>query len=199
MRAEQLLTGADHVLVAFDGPIAALPEAGGVADRLRVLVSGGRLPWKVARARDPFVVLEYAAGIGPATGQAVYAQLRRIERELVGGATVAPGVVDAVATMTAAGTHVTVVSGMDAAAVRSFLVIHGLDEHIRHFVGRTGPDRTHLPPAPDLVATVLRERAVESAVFVGSTAQDLAAGRKAGLDTYRYRPADGGTWFDAIA
>jgi phosphoglycolate phosphatase-like HAD superfamily hydrolase len=162
-----------------------------------VLVADATLPRKVARTRDPFVVIEYAAGIGPATGQAVYARLRRIERERVAAARVTPGVLDAMAIMTGAGTHVTVISSLDAEAARMFLVLHGLDKHVRRLVGRTRAAREILPPAPDLVATVLRERAVGSAVFVGSTADDLAAGRAAGLDTYRYRPAEGRSWFEA--
>jgi phosphoglycolate phosphatase-like HAD superfamily hydrolase len=198
MLIERLLTEADHVLVAFDGPVAELPEDSTVAERLRVMVADGKLPRKVARATDPFAVLDYAAGIGPATGRAVYAQLCRLEREIVAGARLAAGVLDAMATMTDAGTRLTVISGLDAVAVRSFLVVHGLDKHVRHFVGRTGPDRGILPPAPDLLATVLRERAVESAVFVGSAHDDLAAGRAAGLDTYRYQPAVGKSWLESL-
>lgn len=195
MPTEPLLTEADHVLVAFDGPVAELPETNTVANRLRVMVKGGRLPRKVARTRDPFVVIEYAMGIGPATGQAVYAQLCRIESELVAGATVTPGVRDAMAAMAAAGTHVSVISSLDSGAVRTFLVLHGLDTYVRHMVARTGPDRDVLPPAPDLVQTALRERAAASTVFVGSTDKDLAAARAAGVDTYRHRrAADGSAW-----
>lgn len=195
MGAEQRLTDADHVVVAFDGPVAALPEAGDVAARLRVLMAGDRMPRRVARATDPFVVLEHAGQIGPATARAVSAQLRRIEGELLVGAAIAPGVVAAVATMAEAGTHVTVVSTLDAAAVRSFLVMHGLQTHVRHFAGRAGPGRE---TTSDLLATVVRDRAIASGVFVAGTAGDAAAGRRAGLDTYRYRPAEGTSWFESL-
>jgi phosphoglycolate phosphatase-like HAD superfamily hydrolase len=203
MRAEELLTARDHVLVAFDGPVAELPATSSGAERLRVMVSGGRLPRKVAHTADPFVVLGHAATIGPATEKAVYTQLCRLEREMVAGAAAAPGVREAFATMAAAGTQVTVVSGLDSAAVRMFLVLHGLDEHVRAIAGRTGPDRKVLPPAPDLISRVVHERAMVSCVFVGSTVADLAAGRAAGVEILRHRrlshAESARPWFDGLS
>jgi phosphoglycolate phosphatase-like HAD superfamily hydrolase len=175
------------------------------------MVADGRLPRKVARTDDPFVILAYAATIGPATERAVYAQLCRIEYEVVAAAQVAPGAYEAFARMAAAGTQVTVVSSLATAAVRSFLVIHGLMEHVRHLAGRTGPDPAVLPPAPNLITTAIRERAtpVESCLFVGSTDADLAAARAAGVDTIRHRrpttspaieppPPPPNPWFEAL-
>jgi phosphoglycolate phosphatase-like HAD superfamily hydrolase len=218
MRVEGLLTERDHVLVALDGPVAELPAAGSTAgssaDRLRVMVADGRLPRKVTRTDDPFVVLAYAATIGPATERAVYAQLCRIDYEVLAGARIAPGVHDAFATMAAAGTQITVVSSLATAAVRTFLVLQGLTEHVRHLVARTGPDRAVLPPAPNLITAATRERAipVESCLFVGSTDIDLTAARAAGVDTVRHLttahateppaallPPPPNPWFDALS
>jgi phosphoglycolate phosphatase-like HAD superfamily hydrolase len=207
MRAEDLLTRCDHALVAFDGPIAELPPID--TDRLRVMVADAKPPRKVARANDPFVILAYAATIGPATEQAVYAQLRRIEHEMVATARVAPGARDALATIATSGTQVTVVSGLVVAAVRAFLVMHGLMEHVRHLACRTGPDPAVLPPAPDLITGVIHEHAMESCVFVGSKDADLAAARAAGVRTIRHRsrptppaaepaPPPPNPWFDAL-
>lgn len=189
MYTKELLTGRDHLLVALDGPIAGLPSMESTAGRLRVMVADGRLPRKVARTSDPFVVLAYAAAIGPATEQAVHAQLCRIEHELLAAASVTPGVHDALAAVTAAGTQITVITSLATTAVRTFLAIHGLDDHVRHLAGRTGPDRTRLPPAPNLIVEAIRERAVaiESCLFVGSTEIDLAAARAAGVDFMRHR------------
>lgn len=209
MRVEERLLACDHVLVAFDGPVAELSVASR-AERLRVLVADGRLPRKVARTDDPFVVLAHAATIGPATRRAVYAQLCRIEYELVAAAQLAPGVHDAMAAMAAAGTQVTVVSGLAGEAVRSFLVMHGFGEHVRHVAARAGPDPAVLPPAPDLVARAVHERAQKANLFVGSTDVDLAAARAAGIDVIRYRrtttaavepaaPAPPPNWFGALA
>jgi hypothetical protein len=65
--------------------------------------------------------------IGPGTGRAVHAQLSRLETELVAVAPAAPGGETAFALMAGAGTRVTVVSRLAVEAVRSFLVVHGLD------------------------------------------------------------------------
>ena len=213
MRAENVLTRCDHALIAFDGPIADLPPTD--ADRLRVMVADGRLPRKVARTKDPFVILAFAATIGPATEHAVYSQLRRIEHEVVAAAQVVPGAREAVATIAATGTQVTVVSSLSLAAVRAFLVMHGLMEHVRHLACRTGPDPAVLPPAPDLITTAVREHVMESCVFVGARDVDLDAARAAGVRTIRHRshptppaaveppppppPPPSNPWFDALS
>lgn len=90
MHAEKLLTERDHVLVAFDGPVAELRATTPVAERLRTMLGEAPLPRKVARTDDPFVVLAYAATIGPATEQAVYAQFCRLEAEAVAATRLAP-------------------------------------------------------------------------------------------------------------
>ena len=79
MTPGDLLAGRDHVLVAFDGPVAELPSTRELADRLRVLVAEGKPP----RTGDPLAVLAYAVEIGPGTGRAVHAQLSLLETELV--------------------------------------------------------------------------------------------------------------------
>ncbi|MBB5954180.1 beta-phosphoglucomutase-like phosphatase (HAD superfamily) [Saccharothrix tamanrassetensis] len=199
------------MLVAFDGPIAALPSTRSPADGLRVMVAEGRLPREVARTDDPFVILAYAATIGPATERAVYAQLCRIEHGIVAVARVAPGIREALAATAAAGTRITVVSSLDLAAVRAFLVLHGLEDRVHHLAARTGPDRTVLPPAPDLVTLAIHTCAipVESCVFVGATDHDLTAARAAGVETIHHRrvtftpapqsAAPRNPWFDALS
>jgi phosphoglycolate phosphatase-like HAD superfamily hydrolase len=201
MGVEQLVTRYDHVLVAFDGPIAELPSRGSAAERLRVMVADGRLPRRVACTDDPMVVVDYAATIGPATEHAVRTQLRRIEYELVAGGAPTPGVPEACAALAAAGTQISVISGLSADATRTFLVLHGLREHVRHLTG--GAVTT------ERIASAIHERAIPSAscVFVGSTDTDLAAARATGVDTIRYRRPNGPAateptsqpWFDALS
>lgn len=202
MRAEELLAGCDHVLLALDGPVAELPQVA-VADRLRTLLAEAELPRRVARTSDPFAVIAHAATIGPATERALYAHLCRVEFELAGGARVADGLRAALATLAATGTRLTVVSGLHVDVVRSFLVMHGLDQHVRHLAARTGPGAEVLPPAPDLVTAAVRD---EECVFVGSTGPDLAAARAAGVTALRYRPPAGevldaqrNPWFAALS
>ncbi len=172
---------------------------GSSVEQLRVMVADGRL----ARTDDPFVVLAHAATIGPATERAVHAQLCRIEYEMAAVARPAPGVEDALAALAGAGTRVTVVSSVSTAAVRSFLVLHGLTRHVRHIAARGGPDRAVLPPAPNLISSAIRERAfpVESCVFVASSEIDLAAGDAAGVRAVRYRVSEPvrDSWFSALS
>ncbi|MBB4909501.1 HAD family hydrolase [Actinophytocola algeriensis] len=183
MLAEELLAECDHVLLAFDGPVAELPTVA-AADRLRTLIADEPLPREVARTGDPFVVLAHAATIGPATGQALYDHLCRVDFEVVGGGQVAEGVHAALATLAATGTRVTVVSGLHSEAVRSFLVMHGLDVHVRRISARTGPDPAVLPPAPDLVTAALGG---DSCVFIGTHRRDLAAAAAAGVSVLRHQ------------
>jgi beta-phosphoglucomutase-like phosphatase (HAD superfamily) len=118
-----------------------------------------------------------------------HAQLCRIEHEEVASAPITPGVRAAFAAMAAAGTQITVVASLTNAAVRTFLVMHRLQQHARHLVGRVGPDPSVLPPALDLITVAIRQRAVpvESCLFVASTDADLVAARAAGVDTIRHR------------
>ncbi|MBN6038055.1 HAD family hydrolase [Amycolatopsis sp. 195334CR] len=185
MRAEELLTGRDHVLVAFDGPVAELPAGDDVAGRLRVLLGEAKLPRKVARTDDPALVLAHAATIGPATERAVRTQLGRLDAELVAAARLAPGVHGAFARLAAAGTRLTVIGRLAPEPIRAFLVMHGLDEYVRCLAD------------PDSIATAIREVALKDCLFVGSTKSDLAAARAAGVDTVRYAlPAE--SWFAAV-
>lgn len=96
------------------------------------------------------------------------------------------------------------VSGLAADAVRSFLLVHGLGEHVRFVAARTGADRGVLPPSPDLITTAVRERALAVCVVVASTSTDLAAARAAGIAAVRHRgpPAADGEppgWFEALS
>lgn len=183
MLAEELLAECDHVLLAFDGPVAQLPSVP-AAERLRGLIADEPLPPEVARTGDPFAVIAHAAKIGPATQQALYDHLCRIDFEVVGAAVVTEGVRAALATLGAVGTRVTVVSGLHAEAVRSFLVVHGLDAHVHRVSARTGLDPATLPPAPDLVAAA---RAGDSCVFVCTHRVDLAAAAAAGISVLRHQ------------
>ncbi|WNV88103.1 HAD hydrolase-like protein [Umezawaea sp. Da 62-37] len=202
MQAEELLEERDHVLVALDGPVAEGLAVESIAGRLRVLVAEDRLPRKVERTSDPFVVLAFAATIGPATERAVYAQWRRIECEVVAAARVVPGVHEVFAALAAGGARITVVGSLDVEAIRMFLVLHGLDAHVRRIAGRSGPDPAVLPPAPDLVTAAVHACAVpaRSCVFVGSADADLAAARAAGVDAVRHRrPPEPAPWLDALS
>ncbi|MBE1463358.1 HAD family hydrolase [Kibdelosporangium phytohabitans] len=186
MRIQERLSEIDHVMVAFDGPIAELPPASLSVDSLRVMVAEGGLPREVARTEDPFAVLDYAATIGPATERAVHDQLTRVEQGVLLAARRTPGVDEGFDTLAAAGVKITVVGRVATAAIRSFLVMHNLEQYVWYLAGRSGPaDRALVPPAPDLVNAAIRTSAVpaEASLFVGSTQADLDAARAAGVAT----------------
>jgi beta-phosphoglucomutase-like phosphatase (HAD superfamily) len=207
VRVGGLLAERDHVVVALDGPVAEELSTRSVAGRLRELVAEDRLPRKVVRTEDPFVVLAHAGVIGPATERAVRAQWRRIDHEVLASAEVAAGAREAFAAMAACGARITVVGALHVAAIRVFLVLHGLDEHVARLVGRAEADPAPLPPAPDLITSAIHAGAVPvgSCVFVGSSGPDLAAARAAGVDTIRHRRAAPGpqaltnTWLDLLS
>ena len=183
MLAEELLAGCEHVLLAFDGPVAQLPVVP-AAERLRGLIGEDRLPQQVVETGDPFVVLAHAATLGPETAQALYEHLCRVDFEVVGAGQPTEGVHAALATLGATGTRVTVVSGLHAEAVRSFLTMRGLDAHVRQISARTGPDPAVLPPAPDLITAAL---GTDTCVFIGTHRKDLAAAAAAGVSVLRYQ------------
>jgi len=200
MDVRQLLPSRDLALVAFAGPVAELPPLAATAEQLRAMVADARMPRKVARTADPLVVLEYAATIGPATAAAVHTQLARLETGVVASAVLTPGVADALRTLAASGTKTVVVSSLAPDAIRSFVWLAGLD--VWRVIGRGGPDRSVLPPAPHLLTDAMCGRAVEDCAFVAGTAADVAAGRAAGVGTYRYRrPAEQVDipWFEALS
>jgi beta-phosphoglucomutase-like phosphatase (HAD superfamily) len=145
-------------------------------------------------------VLDYAATIGPATAAAVHTQLGRLEHQIVSDAALRPGAAAAVRTMAAAGAKIAVVSSLTHAAIRAFLVLHEMVGYVAHIAARARPDRSALPPAPDLLTGAILGRAVEDCAFVASTAADLAAGKAAGIRTYRYRPVEPPvSWFDELS
>ena len=203
MLAEELLAECDHVLLAFDGPVARLPSVA-AAERLRGLIADEPLPPDVAGTGDPFAVIAHATTIGPATGQVLYEHLCRIDFELVGGAQVTEGVHAALAILGATGTRVTVISGMHAEAVNSFLVMHGLSAHVKRLSARTSPNPAVLPPAPDLITAALGG---DSCVFIGTHRRDLAAAAAAGVSVLRHETTVATTtadpnrnpWFAALS
>jgi phosphoglycolate phosphatase-like HAD superfamily hydrolase len=183
MLAEELLAGCEHVLLAFDGPLAQLPSVP-AADRLRGLLDGVPLPQQVAETGDPFVVLAHAATISPDTHQALYEHLCRVDFELVGGGRPTEGVHAALAVLAATGSRVTVVSGLHVEAVRSFLGANGLATHVQQISARTGPDPAVLPPAPDLITAAL---GTDTCVYIGAHRIDLTAASAAGVSVLRYQ------------
>jgi beta-phosphoglucomutase-like phosphatase (HAD superfamily) len=184
-----LLNEADHVLIAFDGPLCTVfdPNAArSAAQRLRILL-GPDLPRSVARTADPFEVLRYAGTCGEHTAHVVERQLSWLEAEAVASGQAAEGAVDAVHTLHLCGHTVTVVGNQSVEAIRSFVVVHDLVDEVRWIsargIGRTTkllPDPFLLTEAVEALGTVPRR-----CLFVGASAEHAEAGAAAGMPVLR--------------
>lgn len=185
MTTAELLAHRDHVLLNFDGTVCAV--FGGAlssreaTDRLKVLVGDG-IPPEVAASDDPFDVLRYAASCGPATARVVETQLRRLELEAVTTAPLTEGIAAALSGLRDVGYTVTIVSNTSVDAIRAFLVLHDIVQHVRAISARSKPDPELLMPSPYFVeqAVMSLGTSPEFCVLVGDSASDAA--RAAGID-----------------
>ncbi|EME60577.1 Haloacid dehalogenase domain-containing protein hydrolase [Amycolatopsis decaplanina DSM 44594] len=180
---KELLQEKDHVFLDFDGPVcdvfARLP-AGEVADRLKRLVEPG-LPAEVNASADPFDVLRYAASCGPNAAHIVERQLSRLEGEAVALISPAPGVEEVLREWRAQGFTVTIVSNNSVEAIRSFLGLHELAEHVRGISARTTSDPARLKPQPALLDAAVKALGTSPrrCVMVGDSIADVLAARAA--------------------
>ena len=141
-----LLHEADHVLIAFDGPLCTVFEPGearATAERLRLLL-GANLPRTVARTGDPFEVLRYAASCGENTGYILERQLATYESEAVAFGPATDGAEDAVRSLYASGHSVTAIGNQSVYAIRAFLA--PLENGHEHYTMKTIFDGSRLLP-----------------------------------------------------
>jgi HAD superfamily hydrolase (TIGR01662 family) len=188
----ELLEQKDHVFLDFDGPVCpvfAVVTAREVADRLKQLVGPG-LPRDVSASADPFDVLRYAASCGPNTANVVERQLRRLELEAVSQVSPAPGVAAALGGLAAQGFTVTIVSNNSAEAVRAFLTLHDLVEHVGRISSRTTSDPDHLKPNPPLLEAAMRAFGASpgQCVMIGDSPADIQAAQAAGIASIALAP-----------
>ncbi|HJP79059.1 MAG TPA: HAD hydrolase-like protein [Pseudonocardiaceae bacterium] len=188
-----LLDAADHVLIAFDGPLCTVfdPSASrGAAERLRLLL-GANLPRNVARSDDPFEVLRYASSCGENTAYVVERQLSAYEAEAVAFGAATDGVVDAMRTLNSGGHSVTAVGNQSVQAIRSFLTVHDLLGTVRRISGRVDARTTKLLPDPFLLNQVIEAVGTvpRRCLLIGATAADAQAAQAAGIPVLGYGAA----------
>ncbi|MFD6068323.1 HAD family hydrolase [Amycolatopsis lurida] len=177
----ELLREKDHVFLDFDGPVcdvfARLP-ASEVADRLKRLIEP-----EVLDSADPFDVLRYAASCGPNAAHAVERQLNRFEGEAVALTSPAPGIAEVLRDWRAQGFTVTIVSNNSVDAIRAFLGLHELAEHIRGISARATSDPALLKPQPALLDAAVTALGTSpgQCVMVGDSAADILAARAVGV------------------
>lgn len=194
------LTDADHVLLAFEGPLCGVLPRRAMAARLRILLAEAELPVPVRRTIDPLTVLSHARTFGPSTARAVEQQLSALETEAVMARRPPEDARRALAALRAKGTVVTVVGSVSADAIRGFLLLHDLLAPVRQISARRGPDVTLLPPSPFLPAAAVRHRGLplSACVFVGTRRQDRRAARSAGLRVVAYGRSRTESWPDLL-
>ena len=181
---KSLLDAADHVLIAFDGPLCTVfdPTTARVtADRLRILLDPG-LPRAVRGTGDPFEVLRYAQTCGANTAYVIERQLATYEAEAIAFGQATEGAVDAVHTLHASGHTVTAIGNQSTRTIRSFLTMHDLLGEVRRASARDDFRTTALLPDPFLLG-----RAVEAlgttpkrCLFITASADDAGAAASTG-------------------
>jgi phosphoglycolate phosphatase-like HAD superfamily hydrolase len=180
-----LLHAADHVLIAFDGPLCTVfdPSAArATAERLRLLL-GPDLPRKVARTNDPFEVLRYAITCGENTAYVLERQLTRLEGEAMSVRVPTDGAIEAVHGLHDTGHTVTAIGNTSTEVIRGFLGLHGLWNEVRRISARGSSRTAKLLPEPFLLDEAIEALGTEArrCVFIGTSAQDAEAGRAAGV------------------
>ena len=181
-----------HLFLDFDGPIcsiyAGLPAAT-VADRLRKLFGDhAQLPDDIARTRDPIEVFAYAASISEDLAARVETEMTGEEIAAVATAAPTPYVHEVVTACQNSGRSIAVVSNNSAAAVRSYLVRHGLDDRISLVVARANHDPALLKPSPHLItqAVCALNAAPSECTLVGDSVTDVQAARLANVQSIGY-------------
>jgi HAD superfamily hydrolase (TIGR01662 family) len=188
----ELLASRHNVLLDFDGPVCAV-FGGAVSNvetarRLRLFLDSIAETATPPPNAGPFGMFRYAASLGQEIGDAVEAELRRIEVESVGTAPVTPGTAAVIAQLVGAGFTVAVVSNNSNDAVQHFLAQHGLSKHVRGICARSSGDPLLLKPNPHLVdkAVHMLNVSPQDCVMVGDSITDLEAAHAAGIPLIAY-------------
>ncbi|HEY4022050.1 MAG TPA: HAD hydrolase-like protein [Pseudonocardiaceae bacterium] len=185
-----LLRAADHVLIAFDGPLCTAFDptwCQSAAERLRIML-GEDLPRAVRKTDDPFEVLRYAVSCGESTAQVFERQLYRLELEAALVTQPTEGALDAVRSLFGSGHTVTVIGNQSTEAILGFLGLHGVRTEVRRISARGSSRTTALLPDPFLLTEAVAALGTtsERCVFIGMSVADVEAGRSAGIPVVRY-------------
>jgi HAD superfamily hydrolase (TIGR01509 family) len=189
-----ILSEAHFLLLDFDGPICSIFAgfpAYAVADQLRhILTEGGHRnpPDAVTESKDPFDVLRWASTFGNREAYYVEAALRAHEVEAASTAMPTPGSHEFMRTWIASGRPLAIVSNNSAAAVRTYLEIHGLSDTVAHISARSSADVALLKPAPYLInqAVTTLKADPTKCVLIGDSTTDIEAAQVTQTPTIGY-------------
>jgi phosphoglycolate phosphatase len=187
--AEAKLKTAELLMLDFDGPVCSVFSglaANTVADRLRKHLHSehsGTLPGLETTGADPFDVLAYAAVHTPQSVASVETKFTQQECEAIQSATPTPGAHALIAEWSRSGRPLAIVSNNSVDSIYKYLSIHNLTNAISMISSRTPRTIGKLKPAPYLIYAALTALDVDpqSAVFVGDSPSDMAAGTSAGV------------------
>lgn len=188
-----ILRTARVLLLDFDGPVCSIfagYPAAAVAEELRKVIAscGDAIPTEVRDSDHPLRMLRQLAGTSsPDTLRVVADALREAELTAAQTATPTPGVDELLRAARDANRRVAIVSNNSTEAVRAYVGRHALD--VDHISGRYyGMDPRSLKPSRHLVNRALAALVADpdNAVFIGDSAEDVAAGLAAGVPVIGY-------------
>lgn len=179
------------LLLDFDGPIcsifAGLP-APQVAEQLRKLFTGHRLPEQVQQTGDPLEVFAYAGTVSPDLAARAEAEMADLEVTAVATAKPTPYIHEVLAGCRESGRTVAVVSNNGTRAVNTYLERQGLSDSVHLVVARTSHDPALLKPSPHLIKKAVRTLKGDftATALVGDSVTDIEGAKRAGVDSIAY-------------
>ncbi|AHH17664.1 hydrolase [Nocardia nova SH22a] len=178
-----LLTARTCLLLDFDGPICAVFS--GLTSRDAVEHLGSQLdtplPPVISETTDPFDVLEYARGLGPATATRIERAFTRIELEAVAQSSQTPDGAELIRYASRRGYSVAVVSNNSAESISAYLDRYNLRDDIAGIFARTPANLDKFKPGPYLLDLAMQALGtnVKQTVFVGDSTTDIQAAHAA--------------------
>jgi len=189
----RVLDRTSHLLLDFDGPIcnifARLPAPTIAAELRNILrTEGASLPKRLIDEDDPIEVLRLASTLEPALIGRVEAALSQAEITASQSAQPTPYARDVILACNRAGRAVAIVSNNSEAAVRNYLTIHRLTQHVGAIVGRTEHNPTRLKPDPHPILRAVKALGAdpETCTLVGDSISDIEGAQAAAIFSVGY-------------
>ncbi|MFH9233219.1 HAD family hydrolase [Streptomyces globisporus] len=184
----EVLKATEAVLFDFDGPICDVFAGSPASDLARRLAEtlaqhSATVGSKARDTDDPMEVLRIAPEAGRAGLRAIEEELTKAEVEAVRLA--GPPIPGAVASLRAAGLSgrkVAIVSNNSTACVRTFLLLHGLQDLVKAIVGRAPcrPDAMKPDPHSLLMASSALKVHPRGCTLIGDSVTDMEAAQATG-------------------
>ncbi|WP_069109628.1 HAD family hydrolase [Jiangella alba] len=185
-------------MLDFDGPVcsvfAGLP-APGIAEQLRNTLRrlGVPVTAELEDDDDPLSIYRYSTNGGPAVVAAIHDALVAAELRAVETATPTPGAVDVIDAAHERGRRLAVVSNNAAAAVATYLRLHGLTGRVDYIAARRTPEPSLMKPSPHYLieAAATLDVSIRTCALVGDSGTDAVAAKRAGAYAVGYANKSG--------